>query len=202
MSEDNKDSLPTPLFADEMHARGAGVRYVQPLNLWIDENLLPVDDKKELAEEVAKLMVDHEMPDVESLDAQTKEMECWPKLSLELMRRGIMDKKVTARNIAEIAKDNSSESKIEKLAAQTDEEWKANDVARDFGHNFIKFSCGDDVLEAALANESIEKLEAMAAEAYCNLLSAKRKHLVLEKAVHKAHELLEHRALEFMEKTS
>ncbi len=172
-----------------------GVRYVRPPNLWLDGTFKETDDRKVLATEVAALMVDNDMLDLDSIDAQTTEMESWPWHTLDIMKRGIMEKKVTSRNIGEIAANNEKVAEEDNNAIT----WTAEEVARDFGENFIKLSCGDDVLQAALVNESIDKLEEMASVAHRDLLRARRKSFLLEKAVEKAHRLLEGRALEFMD---
>lgn len=180
-----------------------GVRYVRPPNLWLDGTFKEPDEQKVLAAEVAALMVDNDMLDLDSIEAQTTEMESWPWRTLDIMKRGIMEKKVTSRNIGEIAAKEKTETQNAKIEAQhfpiLDTTWTAEEVARDFGENFIKLSCGDDVLQAALVNESIDKLEEMASVAHRELLRARRKSFLLNKAVDKAHRLLEGRALEFMD---
>lgn len=165
-------------------------------NLWEDESSVMTEEEKkaELVKEVSQLMVDYDLIDVDSIEAQAKEMQDWPEQSLIDLKNQILEKKVEARKIVEIARNT-----VPKKKKDSEIEWKSEDFATDFGRNFIKFSCGDDVLEAALANDSIDKLEEMAAEAHRELLKAKRKALVLDKAVQKAHELLELRALEFMD---
>ena len=148
--------------------KSGGVRYVRPPNLWLEGTFTEPDDRKELAAEIAALMVDNNMLDVDSIDVQTAEMESWPWHTLDIMKRGIMEKKVTSRNIGEIAAKEKKVDAVEDAKDVKDEAtlppildvaWTAEEVARDFGENFIKFSCGDDVLQAALANKSIEKLE-------------------------------------------
>lgn len=71
---------------------------------------------------------------------------------------------------------------------------------QEFDRILAKNLMGTESLNAMFAHGAIENLEIMYTNAQLELLKAKRKTMVLEKVVTKAHSLLEEQALSFFEK--
>lgn len=120
-------------------------------------------------------------------------------------------KKSKNRNLSEIAVDNKKKQEDEQTVKWLTEQAKAleegdetlplgkEDMWIDFKNRLVKNTVDKDSLDAFTTHQSIEMLECMYCDAQKDLLKAKRKAMVLEKVVNRAHSLLEEKALLFLD---